>query len=301
MVNPSRKHVPLVSVIVPCYKQAVYLKETIKSISQQSIDCEVIVINDGSPDNVAEVCSHYPAVIYLEQKNSGAAVARNLGLNRSTGEFIIFLDADDRLLPNAVSSLRNFLEANESCAFVSGQVCLIDGKGRPLETPQQTCVDSDHFKSLLSANYIWTPGCVMYRATFLHQQKGFDPAAGGSADYELNIRLARLYPVGCLSVAVLEYRTHQENMSSNLAYMLRSGVSVRKRQYQFVKDDRTLREAWVSGIHTVRADVGTRLWGRILKATPYRLAYKKFLYDLKVLILFDTFGWIRVIKQKFVK
>lgn len=93
-----------VSIIVPCYKQACYLPETLDSVLAQTYtDWECIVVNDGSPDNTGEVARRYLAkdsrFKYIEQSNKGPAAARNAGIENSCGEFILPLDADDLIAP----------------------------------------------------------------------------------------------------------------------------------------------------------------------------------------------------------
>ena len=88
---------PTVSIIIPCYNQAHYLGQTIESALKQSYSCvEVIVVNDGSTDNTALVASRFLSQIgYVEQTNAGLSAARNSGLERATGDYVVFLDSDD--------------------------------------------------------------------------------------------------------------------------------------------------------------------------------------------------------------
>lgn len=93
-----------VSIIIPCYEQAQYLSEAIESALAQTEKCEVIVINDGSPDNTKEVASKY-SVKLINQVNKGLASSRNTGIMNATGEWIMPLDADDVLMPDCVGEL----------------------------------------------------------------------------------------------------------------------------------------------------------------------------------------------------
>src|SRR5215204_1671374 len=103
---------PLVSVVIPCYKQAHFLGEAIESVLAQSYpNFEIIVVDDGSPDNTSEVAASYPRVRLVRQENQGLSAARNSGLSRSEGEYVVFLDADDRLLPGALQVGLECLEA----------------------------------------------------------------------------------------------------------------------------------------------------------------------------------------------
>ncbi len=93
----------MISVIIPCYNQAHFLYEAIESVlAQTHHDFEIIVVDDGSTDSTAEVAAGHPDVRYVRQPNRGVATARNTGLRESEGEYLVFLDADDHLLPAAL-------------------------------------------------------------------------------------------------------------------------------------------------------------------------------------------------------
>src|SRR5829696_6977365 len=129
---------PLVSVVIPCYNQAHFLEEAIESVLAQSYkDFEIIVIDDGSTDDTGEVAGRYPRVRLFRQDNQGLAAARNAGLWRSKGEYLVFLDADDRLLPWALEVGLKHLRAHPECAFVSGYYRPIAVDGSPLPLPLQ--------------------------------------------------------------------------------------------------------------------------------------------------------------------
>jgi glycosyltransferase involved in cell wall biosynthesis len=258
MTMPS----PLVSIVIPCYNQGRYLGEAIASALRQSHDpVEVIVVDDGSSDETPRVAAAYPAVRYLHQRNAGTAVARNRGLRDSRGTYLVFLDADDRLLPEAVARSVGYLASHPDVAFVTGHVRLMRADGGPDIVPMQ-----DHepagYAALLRWNYIWTPGVVMYRRAALHAAGAFDPTAGGSADFDLNIRMARRQAIACHHHVVLEYRQHDANMTRDPAHMLRSAVTVRRREKRFAGDG-VARAAWRAGLSAAQADFGARLIDRI--------------------------------------
>ena len=91
---------PLVSVIIPAYNCAQYLSTAIQSAVEQTYsNIEVVVVNDGSPDNTDEVVQPFlNRIVYIKQENKGLSAARNVGFRASNGEFVCFLDADDILL-----------------------------------------------------------------------------------------------------------------------------------------------------------------------------------------------------------
>lgn len=96
------REIPLVSIIIPCFKQAHWLPDAIESaLAQTYKNVEVIVVNDGSPDNTSEVARKYPVVL-IEQENKGLSVARNAGIKASGGDYILTLDADDKITPDFI-------------------------------------------------------------------------------------------------------------------------------------------------------------------------------------------------------
>lgn len=114
----------LVSIIVPCFKQAHFLKDSLQSVlDQKYVNWECIIVNDGSPDKVFEVAKEWTAkdsrFIYLEKENGGLSSARNFGIKHSNGVFILPLDADDILNQYYLEKAVFELEQNSSLAIVS--------------------------------------------------------------------------------------------------------------------------------------------------------------------------------------
>lgn len=114
----------LVSIIVPCYKQAHFLNESLQSVLNQTYtNWECIIVNDGSPDNTKSVaknwCDKDVRFTYLEKENGGLSSARNAGITKSTGEFILPLDADDILHQDYLLKLVPELESDKKLVVVS--------------------------------------------------------------------------------------------------------------------------------------------------------------------------------------
>ena len=112
-----------VSVIIPCYKQAVFLPDALESLLKQTYrNWEAIVVNDGSPDNTEEVVRQYMQqdnrISYLPQQNQGVSAARNNGIKQAKGEFILPLDADDTIEPTYVEKAARILDANPQIGIV---------------------------------------------------------------------------------------------------------------------------------------------------------------------------------------
>ncbi len=115
----------MISIIIPVYNQAQKIIKTLRSIAAQTYqDYEVIIVNDGSSDGVANICGKYleslvtnQSYLFLNQVNAGAPAARNRGAKEAKGEYLFFCDADAILIPSALESLVRNLEANPSISY----------------------------------------------------------------------------------------------------------------------------------------------------------------------------------------
>ncbi|WP_366512886.1 glycosyltransferase family 2 protein [Sphingomonas telluris] len=118
-----------VAVVIPCYRQAHLIRGAIESALLQSVPpAEIILVDDGSDDDLQSVACSYPQVTFLQQGNRGLAAARNAGLRAAASDKVIFLDADDLLLPDAVASGLACFSAFPDAGFVLWR--LQRGKGR---------------------------------------------------------------------------------------------------------------------------------------------------------------------------
>jgi Glycosyltransferases involved in cell wall biogenesis len=226
----------LVSVIIPCYNQAHFLHEAIESaLAQTYSHREIFVVDDGSTDKTAEVTARFAGVRYIRQENSGVSAARNTGLKESRGEYLVFLDADDRLLPEGLEIGVDCLRQRSKCAFAFGRCRFVTADGSMLSKPEQPYVTRDHYLELLRENYIWCPGSVIYRRSAFEIAKGFDTSLGPGADYDLYLRITRDSPVFCHNQLVAGYRLHSSSMSTDHSVMLLETMKTLNAQRDFVK------------------------------------------------------------------
>lgn len=250
----------LVSVIIPCYNQAHFLGDAIESARRQSHDAvEIIVVDDGSHDETALVAARYSDVRCLRQPNRGLSAARNAGYQQSHGEFIVFLDADDRLLPNALFTGISRLRAQPECAFAYGNVSLIARDGSPFAQTHEVAIRTEHYLAMLRGNFIWTPGTVIYRRWALEAAGLFTSGIDAAADYELNLRITRRFPACHNDEVVLEHRRHAENMTLNSAVMLRATITTLRRERQQLAGNKLYHQALREGIKAVQQDYGEAL------------------------------------------
>jgi glycosyltransferase involved in cell wall biosynthesis len=246
----------LVSVVIPCFNQAHFLAEAIESALDQDYPAiETVVVDDGSVDNACEVAARYPEVKRLRQANRGVAAARNHGLAESSGAFVIFLDADDRLLPGAVTIGVEALRKRPGVAFASGMSRDIGEDGRVIRGTQQPLVSQDHYLHLLEDCFIWSGSSAVYRRSAVEGVGGFDEGLEAGDDYRLYLEIARRQPIFCHAEVVTEYRRHGSNATRDPALVLSSETRVLRGQRSNLRDRRD-RAAWRRGMRNVRARHG---------------------------------------------
>lgn len=247
---------PLVSVIIPCYRQGRYLARSVGSALEQSYPAiEVIVIDDGSDDETGEVVhSLGDRVRYVRRANGGPAAARNTGVAVARGKYLLFLDADDLLHPDAVAWLVTAAGGREDvlCAFgvrrfeldedlESGRICL-----PPSEAPAV---------GLLVDNFCPPLAFLCSRAA-LQAAGGFDPSrrVDSCEDWDMWVRLV----FGGAEVVTIPrvgayYRQHPTSHSRNKARTAASMAEVRYRTVRRTRTDPELsRRLGVPAGHLVR-------------------------------------------------
>jgi len=215
----------LVSIIIPCYRQAHLLPQAIKSCLEQSYPhLEIIVVDDGSPDNVVKVLERFKSkFIYIRQENQGLSAARNTGLAKAKGAFIKFLDSDDWLLPHCVEHQLYSLNNLHKHVSVIGHSLYFEDSSRPSED-----IYPEFGKLIHKLCYVNTgpPHTYLFPTDSVRDIGGFDTSSrvdGGHEDYDLLCRLAlkgfdvvALHAIGCI------YRQSSDSMSTHLETMQRS-------------------------------------------------------------------------------
>lgn len=211
----------LVSVVIPNYNYANYVREAIDSVLAQDYeDIEIIVIDDGSKDDSRIVLENYgDAITSIFQKNQGVAASRNNGVRASSGEFIAFLDADDAWQPTKVSKQVELFREQPELGLVHVGVDEIDSGGNSL-VHRLEGVEGRVAPVLLLLKREGVlgggSGFMVPRQVF-DAVGGFDTRLSTSADWDLFYRIAVRYEVGFVPELLLRYRVHSSNMHSNVA------------------------------------------------------------------------------------
>jgi glycosyltransferase involved in cell wall biosynthesis len=211
---------PLVSIIIPCYNYAKFVSDAIESALNQTYkNIELVIINDGSTDNSKEIILKYinlSNVIYLEQKNVGLAISRNNGIEKSKGEIILCLDADDWINPHYIENIVKNLTDYKT--IVTTDLYLAD---EFLNITEIIPYYPTTYEKMLNQNYI--NGCAGFSKKLFMEVGGYDPKLTklGYEDWDLWIRMMK---VGAKSKVInsedktnpfFKYRKHGNSMVSN--------------------------------------------------------------------------------------
>lgn len=200
---------PLVTVVMAVFNGAEFVGEALESVlAQHYRPTEVIVVDDGSHDDTGEVVRGFPSVRYIRQENQGPAAARNTGIAAATGEFVAFVDHDDRIPPTKLEVQVGHLLAHPELGCVLGrqEILLEPGTTAP-DWLRRDRVLND----LGGINFV----TAVIRRPILDQLGGFDPSFRTAEDRDLLVRM-RAAGVGIevLPDVVLQRRVHGANLSN---------------------------------------------------------------------------------------
>jgi glycosyltransferase involved in cell wall biosynthesis len=227
-----------VSVIIPAYNAERFVAEAIESaLGQTGHAPEVIVVNDGSTDGTERVIDRYRGrVKYLVKSNGGVSSARNAGLDLAGGESVLFLDADDRLTPEA---LRVLLAVRPGAAVVYGDVDYVDertGDGRTARVPALAGAAPHPARHLFVHGGI-PPSAFLIPAELARRVGGFDPRFSYAADLHFFLRCGSLSPFVRAPEVVLHYRQHDSNMSRQYRKAVADNVDARVAYQEWCQDN----------------------------------------------------------------
>ena len=215
----------LVSVIVPVYNREHLIADTLDSILTQTYrEFEVIAINDGSKDEslliLNRYADQYPGVFrIIDQENTGQVVARNNGIKHAKGEYIAFLDSDDRWLPEKLAEQVPLFDQLDVGLVYSG-ITKIDENGQPFK--EELCdpaLTSDLYVNLLVRNQM-TGGTVVVKRAALCKVGLFDETFLAAENWDLWLRVCRDFKPALVNKPLVQYRVHTQNMSKDRNLMI---------------------------------------------------------------------------------
>jgi glycosyltransferase involved in cell wall biosynthesis len=187
---------PSVSVIIPTHRRPNLLPRAVASAQAAGRNVEVVVVDDASTDETAEVCQSLTGITYIRlDHNRGVAGARNAGLVKSRGEYITLLDDDDTRLPDSLVAQIEALEREPHAGLIYGRALLGDQEGTPGKGSYPSELpEGDIFWELLTRNFI-PCGSVVFRRSCLTRVGLLDERIPGLDDWDLWVRMAEALPV----------------------------------------------------------------------------------------------------------
>ena len=204
-----------VSVILPTHNQAHYLPATLDGVFAQTYpDYELIVVNDGSTDDTADVLADYQQrheFTVITQENQGLPRALNAGFAQARGDYLTWTSSDNVMLPEMLALLAGALDEDPRVGLVYADRYLMDGTGRDLGRFNLPDYDP-HL--LLHTNLVHC--CFLYRRECMERVGDYDPEFIYGEDWEYWIRISKFYPMKHIPQALYRYRLHRSSMTSDL-------------------------------------------------------------------------------------
>jgi len=201
-----------VSIVIPCHNYQRWIGEAIESALSQTIKCEVIVVDDCSTDNSREIARRYPVKLICNANNIGVAETRNAGIRAARGEYIICLDADDRLHPDFAERHLSAFRDNQD-AITYAPIDLIDESGAPRK---QKMFTAPAMPALHATGRNQIPSCCMFRKTFWQRAGGYDKRYTPAEDAHLWLKIFILggQAQRVTTEPLMDYRVHGNSLSA---------------------------------------------------------------------------------------
>lgn len=196
----------MISVIITAYNYAHYIERCIRSILDQSLSrdlYELIIINDASTDYTKDILENYTDVarIFNLEKNIGLAAARNFGIKKARGQFVVFIDADDYIQKDMLLIEKTFLTENNKLDAVAVDYYLVDERGT-------------HLKHISAAENPIACG-IMFRKDLLYDIGLYDEEFRAREDEDLRIRFLKKYQIYNIILPLYRYRMHDSNLTKD--------------------------------------------------------------------------------------
>jgi glycosyltransferase involved in cell wall biosynthesis len=210
---------PQVSVVIPTYNGAKYIRESVESVLRQEYrDREIIVVDDGSTDGTRQLLEPYMrerAIRYLFQENGGPARARNTGIRAAQGRYLAFLDADDVWLPEKLALQMELLKRRPECLAVHTDLEVRDAGGGVLKNALYANAAREGWlfdDILLCRSWIFL-STVLVARTVIDNVGLFSETLPTAEDTNLLLRIARTYWFAFVGRVLVQRRSHGENMT----------------------------------------------------------------------------------------
>lgn len=215
-----------ISVVIPAFNAEVYIEKSIQSILKQIVHVnEIIIVDDGSVDQTCKVVQKIkkeePKIVLLTQKNAGASTARNRGIHEATGDWILFLDADDECSENLVETyLAKINEVREDISVIYSAYYQIDEHSHVISPflSGKRLSGIEGFCDILIRNPIISPSGVLVKKSRLVEMSGFNTSIKCDEDVDLWVRLLdNNYSIEYINKPLSFIRRHSNNTTSSMS------------------------------------------------------------------------------------
>jgi glycosyltransferase involved in cell wall biosynthesis len=232
---------PKVSIVIPAYNAMVYLPETLASVFQQTFeDYEVIIVNDGSTDNIESWFAQLnnPKVKLITQQNQGLSGARNTGILNAAGEYVALLDADDLWAPTKLEKQVKLLNESTEVGLVYTWMALIDEKGKPTGRVFSAENEGKIWKKLIEFNVVGCGSVPLIRRSCFDKVGLFDRNLRSFVeDWDLWLRMAPHFDFKVVKEPLVYYRQLPSSASRNWEAMAVSYQIVLEKNFKDVPEE----------------------------------------------------------------
>ncbi len=230
---------PKISVVMPVYNGGKYLKQSLKSILNQTYkNFELIVVNDGSTDSTAKILTTINdkrLKIIHNIYNVGVAKSLNRGLKIAKGDYIARCDSDDINFKKRFKIQIDFLDKHLSYALVGSNAMLIDEKGKKIKKTSLPATDSQIRKKILFRNPILHPA-VVYRKKLMNKTINYREMFNGAEDYDLWFRLLKIGKAYNFKDSLIKHRIHKDIVTKKFHLKIELlALFVRLNNFSFLK------------------------------------------------------------------
>ncbi len=264
-----------VSIVVPAYNAARYLKQTLESILSQTYrNFEIIVVDDGSTDDTPCIAQQFGnAIRYIRQPNRGLSAARNTAIKNARAEVIALLDSDDLWEPQFLERMIHLLNIHPEAAGVYCGFQYINSKGEVVGKPSLKIVPPESFHSTMVNDGNWLAPCaVIFRRQLAEKVGLFDESLHAVEDWDLWIRMSECAPFVGLQEALVKYRRHENNMSKDPDRMITAINQLTEKRYGPAEGDISTWSSSKKGAYSSHyRGVAIRFFaaGRVQKSASY--------------------------------
>ena len=226
---------PLISVVLPVYNGEKTVRETIDSVLNQSFcDFELLAIDDGSTDRTSKILASIsdPRFKVFTYPNAGLAASRNRGIDRATGEYLAFIDADDLWTASKLEKQLAALQENPEAAVAYSWTNCIDEWGNFLRPGSHQTYNGNVFDRLLLCNILEHGSNPLVRREAIETVGKYDESLPAAQDWDFYLRLAAKYEFVCVREAQILYRLAFNSMSTDLSRLETASVAVVSRAFE---------------------------------------------------------------------